>query len=98
MYWKLRERADQHLVVSWIRRLPDRPGKPKHLVRMDRVAPVRRISHQNLLRIPGEGGGMESVPVQSLHCRDCWQELWPEADHWCLISFWPELLTLERAL
>ena len=60
-----------HLVVSWIRwrgRLPDRPGEPKRVVRVnwERLveAPVRRVfnSHiwKNFSCIPGEVGDMES--------------------------------------
>ena len=63
--------TDHHLVVSWIRwrgRLPDRPGKPKRVVRVnwERLveAPVRGVFNSHLRRnfscIPGEVGDMES--------------------------------------
>lgn len=63
--------TDHHLVVSWIKwpgRLPDRPGKPKRVVRVNwerlAEAPVRKVfnSHlrRNFSRIPGEAGDMES--------------------------------------
>ncbi|XP_049897575.1 uncharacterized protein LOC126388500 [Epinephelus moara] len=63
--------TDHHLVVSWIRwrgRLPDRPGKPKRVVRVNwehlAEAPVHGVfnSHlqKNFMWIPGEVGDMES--------------------------------------
>ena len=63
--------TDHHLVVSWIRwrgRLPDRPGKPKRVVRVnwERLveAPVRKVFNSHLRKnfscIPGEVGDMES--------------------------------------
>ncbi|TWW52971.1 hypothetical protein D4764_0013940, partial [Takifugu flavidus] len=63
--------TDHHLVVSWLRwwgRMPDRPGRPKHVVRVcwERLAesPVRR-SFNSCLResfdhVPGEAGDIES--------------------------------------
>ena len=63
--------TDHHLVVSWIRwrgRLPDRPSKPKRIVRVnwERLAedPVRKIFNSHLRRsfslILREAGDMES--------------------------------------
>jgi len=63
--------TDHHLVVSWMRwrgRLPDRPGKPKHVVRVNWEhlveAPVRGVFNahlrKNLSYIPREDGDMES--------------------------------------
>ncbi|XP_054643965.1 uncharacterized protein LOC129188028 [Dunckerocampus dactyliophorus] len=63
--------TDHHLVMSWIRwrgRMPDRPGRPKRVVRVcwERLAesPVRRVfsSHlrQSFSCIPGEDEDIES--------------------------------------
>ncbi|TWW57009.1 hypothetical protein D4764_08G0009960 [Takifugu flavidus] len=63
--------TDHHLVVNWLRwwaRMPDRPGRPKHIVRVcwDRVteSPVRRSFNSHLREsfdhVPGEAGDIES--------------------------------------
>ncbi|TWW74447.1 R2DM Retrovirus-related Pol polyprotein from type II retrotransposable element [Takifugu flavidus] len=63
--------TDHHLVVSWLRwwgRMPDRPGRPKHVVRVcwERLAesPVRRSFNSRLREsfdhVPGEAGDIES--------------------------------------
>ncbi|TWW71602.1 hypothetical protein D4764_16G0000990, partial [Takifugu flavidus] len=63
--------TDHHLVVSWLRwwgRMPDRPGRPKRIVRVcwERLAesPVRRSFNSHLREsfdhIPGEAGDIES--------------------------------------
>jgi len=60
----------QHLVVSWIRwrvRVPDRPGKPKRVVRVNWECLVEAPDHEvfnshlrnNFSCIPGEVGNME---------------------------------------
>ncbi|TWW67270.1 hypothetical protein D4764_02G0003110 [Takifugu flavidus] len=62
---------DHHLVVSWLRwwgRMPDRPGRPKRVVRVcwERLAesPVRRSFNSRLREsfehVPGEAGDIES--------------------------------------
>jgi len=61
--------TDHHLVVSWIRwrgRLPDRPGKPKRVVRVNWEclveAPVLKVFNSHLRKnfscIPGEVGDL----------------------------------------
>ncbi|TWW61317.1 hypothetical protein D4764_05G0014070 [Takifugu flavidus] len=63
--------TDHHLVVSWLRwwgRMPDRPGRPKRVVRVcwERLAesPVRRSFNSRLREsfdhVPGEAGDIES--------------------------------------
>ncbi|TWW77426.1 hypothetical protein D4764_12G0008160 [Takifugu flavidus] len=63
--------TDHHLVVSWLRwwgRMPDRPGRPKCIVRVcwERLAesPVRRSFNSHLWEsfdhVPGEAGDIES--------------------------------------
>ncbi|TWW80180.1 hypothetical protein D4764_10G0012100 [Takifugu flavidus] len=63
--------TDHHLVVIWLRwwgRMPDRPGRPKHVVRVcwERLAesPVRRSFNSHLREsfdhVPGEAGDIES--------------------------------------
>ncbi|TWW77644.1 hypothetical protein D4764_12G0010340 [Takifugu flavidus] len=63
--------TDHHLVVSWLRwwrRMPDRPGRPKRIVRVfwERLAesPVRRSINSHLQesfdRVLGEAGDIES--------------------------------------
>ncbi|TWW59961.1 R2 Retrovirus-related Pol polyprotein from type I retrotransposable element [Takifugu flavidus] len=63
--------TDHHLVVSWLRwwgRMPDRPGRPKRVVRVcwERLAesPVRRSFNSPLQEsfehVPGEAGDIES--------------------------------------
>ncbi|TWW74365.1 R2 Retrovirus-related Pol polyprotein from type I retrotransposable element [Takifugu flavidus] len=63
--------TDHHLVVSWLRwwgRMPDRPGRPKRVVRVcwERLAesPVRRSFNSRLQEsfehVPGEAGDIES--------------------------------------
>ncbi|TWW62709.1 hypothetical protein D4764_04G0013560 [Takifugu flavidus] len=63
--------TDHHLVVSWLRwwgRMPDRPGRPKRIVRVCweclAESPVRRSfnSHlqESLDHVPGEAGDIES--------------------------------------
>ncbi|TWW77428.1 hypothetical protein D4764_12G0008180 [Takifugu flavidus] len=63
--------TDHHLVVSWLRwwgRMPDRPGRPKCVVRVcwERLAesPVRRSFNSRLREsfdhVPGEAGDIES--------------------------------------
>ncbi|TWW69277.1 hypothetical protein D4764_18G0000830 [Takifugu flavidus] len=62
--------TDHHLVVSWLRwwgRMPDRPGRPKRIVRVcwERLAefPVRRSFSSHLWEsfdhVPGEAGDIE---------------------------------------
>ena len=63
--------TDHYLVVSWLRwrgRMPDRPGRPKRIVRVcwERLAesPVRRSFNSHLREsfehVPGEAGDIES--------------------------------------
>ena len=64
--------TDHHLVVSWSRwrgRLPDRPGKPKRVVRVNWERLVE--APEELLLYPGGGWehGIRVGHVQSLHCR-----------------------------
>ncbi|KAI3375387.1 hypothetical protein L3Q82_021873, partial [Scortum barcoo] len=74
--------TDHHLVVSWIRwqrRKLDRPGRPKHIVRVcwERLAEpsVREVFNSHLRKsfsqIPREAGDIESRVdhVLCLHCR-----------------------------
>jgi len=79
--------TDHHLVVSWIRwcgRLPDRPGKPKRVERVNWKclveAPVRGFFNSHLRKnfscIPGEVGNMESKPLPIIEAaaRSCGQK------------------------
>ncbi|TWW81097.1 hypothetical protein D4764_01G0009120 [Takifugu flavidus] len=63
--------TNHHLVVSWLRwwgRMPDRPGRPKRVVRVCweclAESPVRRSFNSHLREsfdhVPGEAGGIES--------------------------------------
>ncbi|TWW74560.1 hypothetical protein D4764_14G0005630 [Takifugu flavidus] len=63
--------TDQHLVVSWLRwwgRMPDRPGRPKHIVRVCweglAESPVRRSFNSHLQEsfdhVPGEPWDIDS--------------------------------------
>ncbi len=84
--------TDHHLVVSWIRwrgRLPDRPGKPKCVVRVNweclAEPPVRGVfnSHlwKNFLCILGEVGDVESewamfkASIVEVAARSCAQKV-----------------------
>ncbi len=84
--------TDHDLVISWIRwrgNLPDRPGKPKHVVRLnwDRLteAPVREVFNsylqKNFLCIPGEVGDVESewamfkTSIAEVAAKSCGQKI-----------------------
>ena len=83
--------TDHHLVVSWIRwrgRLPDRPGEPKRVVRVNGEhlveAPVSKVFNSHLRKnfscIPGEVGDMESewtmfrASIAEVMARSCGQK------------------------
>ncbi|TWW77720.1 hypothetical protein D4764_12G0011100 [Takifugu flavidus] len=62
--------TDHHLVVSWLQwwgRMPDRPGRPKHVMRVSweclAESPVRRSFNSHLQEsfdhVPGEAGDIE---------------------------------------
>jgi len=77
--------TDHHLVVSWIRwrgRLPDRPGTPKRVVRVnwERLveAPVRKVFNSHLRKnfscILGKVGDMD--PEWAMFRASISSELW----------------------